>query len=424
MFTSRRGAGLLAMLITAATVTATSAATAADPSAFVAVGKADRAGLSAVNKSWSASTVDFNRDGRQDVWIGFHGRSGRLWKNRSGGVYRRVARRAWPRYNRKGRTIDRHDCAWADVNRDRRPDAYCSTGRFMHNVVKYRRDNELWLQRRRGGFHEVGTAWHVGDPCGRGRHVTFINANGDRWPDLFLGNHKPRRVKDPCNRPRNGLPNEKSKLFINVRGQRFRYAPGMWSYGAGPGTRCAETLDFDGDGWQDLVTCREPDQTSRLYRNRRGRGFVNITWRHKLRGRVNDVVVADLDQDGDPDLVTAGVKGFGYHPNEGGRFEPRVWIGRISSGHGRSVAVGDADGDGDRDVYGLVWRGHRSNPDDHVWLNQELSFTPISAPSAGGAADEVIAVDRWGTGRAGFLVLNGFGRALKGPVQLIRVIRG
>jgi hypothetical protein len=153
-----------------------SARAAAGPTA---VDRAATAGLREVNRLWEATPVDYDRDGDEDVWIGYHQWTGKLWSNNGSGIYVRVAASAWPRVNSEGKIPDRHDCAFADVDRDGRPDAYCSTGRDEDNFVKYGMDNELWLQRSPGQFTEVGTAWGVGDLCGRGRHVTFINANGE-----------------------------------------------------------------------------------------------------------------------------------------------------------------------------------------------------------------------------------------------------
>jgi hypothetical protein len=138
---------------------------------FVAVDRAGRAGLRAAEATtWSAAPVDYNRDGAEDVLINFHiGKVTRLMRNGGAGHFRRTARNAWPALNSDRRPIDRHNCAWADVDRNGRPDAYCSTGRTSINYVKHERDNELWLQNRQGRFREVGTRWGVGDVCGRGR---------------------------------------------------------------------------------------------------------------------------------------------------------------------------------------------------------------------------------------------------------------
>jgi hypothetical protein len=402
-------------------------------SPMVAVDVAASAGLrDAHTRTWSAAPGDFNRDGAEDVLINYHGLAdgkrvvgAKLWRNRGSGRYRWVARRAFPSETPRGGIIDRHNCDWADVDRNGRTDVYCSAGRTEQNVVKHRRDNELWLQGRGGRFREVGTAWRVGDPCGRGRVVRFLRANRDRYPDLFVGNDEPRRgVADVCNRSAQ-LPSERSKLFLNVGGNRFRRAPRFWNdRRAGQGARCAEVLDFNGDGWQDLFTCGHKGRPPRLYANRSGHRFVDVTPPSLLRWPLTNAVVTDLDGDQDPDLVTSAWVRFGYHLNNNGHFGPLRLIAPASGpGRGWSVAAGDADGDGDTDVYGMLERGVRHNPDDWIWLNQDLLFTPIRVPHAGGAADDVIALRPRRNGRTAFLVLNGRKRFRSGPVQLIRVIR-
>jgi hypothetical protein len=425
---SALAAGLLVSSVVAAVVTTTATtATSAETAAttLVAVNRVAEVGLAGRRtETYSATPVEYNRNGVQDVLIGYHGLGGKLWHNK-GGTYTRVARSAWPGSYGRGLHVDRHDCAWADVDRNGLPDAYCSTGRMRRNVVKTGRDNELWLQVRRGEFREVGTRWGVGDRCGRGRQVAFLNANGDRWPDLFLGNDVPRRdPDDPCAESANRLPNMRGKVFINVRGNRFRYAKARWNFGPGIGTRCAVPFDFDHDGWQDLLACRGPSETPRLYRNRSGRGFADVTARFPFNEAVSDAVVVDLDGDGDRDLVASSDDGFGYYPAEGDRFLGRVLIGTLTAGQGGSVAVGDADADGDMDVYGLAWSGVRGNPDDQIWINGAgATFSPIPVPPAGGAGDDVVALDPRGTGRAAFLVLNGYGAVTHGRIQYIQVVR-
>ena len=164
--------------------------------------------------------VDYDADGWQDVWVGLHQWGGRLFRNNGNGTYTRVALNAWPRINSQGGIVDRHDCAFADVDGNGLPDAYCSSGRNQNNYVKgAARDNELWLQTSVGNFTDVGTQWGVGDWCGRGRFAAFFDANGDGWPDLFLGNETPRNVSDPCDNAANGYPNEESKLFLKPAGR-------------------------------------------------------------------------------------------------------------------------------------------------------------------------------------------------------------
>lgn len=434
MFTQRLMKAGISATATLAVVLFPVAGTAMSPSAQLAEGHrvavdfAASAGIRAPStRTWAATPGDYNRDGAQDVLINYHGWGSKLWKNLGNGRYHRVASYAWPTENPRGEDLDRHNCDWADVDRNGRPDLYCSAGRRETNIVKRGRDNELWLQSRNGHFRDFGTAWHAGDICGRGRNVAFLHANGDRFPDLFVGNHTPRNVPDPCNSPR--LPNESSKIFINMHGNRFRYAPRYFSYGPGPGSRCAEVMDFNKDGRDDLFTCQDEQRTPRLFMNREGQRFVDVTPHHVFRWRLTDGDVADLDGDHDPDLVTSSYARFAYHLNENGHFGAQRLIARVD-GHdqGRSIALGDADGDGDIDVYGMVGRGLRHNPDDWIYLNDGLGprglhFTAIHVPHAGGAADDVTAVRPWRNGRTAFLVLNGRKRFVNGPIQLIRVVR-
>lgn len=434
MFTWRviaAGVATSTMVMLLAPVAGTAAtATSAPGRPMIAQDVAAAAGFrEAHTRTWSAAPGDFDRDGAQDVLINHHGYAdgerkvgAKLWRNRGGGGYRRVARYMFPSVNSHGRLIDRHDCDWADVDGNGRTDLYCSAGRTESNVVKHERDNELWLQNRYGRFREVGTAWRAGDPCGRGRVVTFLRANRDRYPDLFVGNDIPRNVPDPCDRS-SELPSETSKLFLNVRGNSFRRAPRYWNYGGGQGSRCAEVLDYNGDGWDDLFTCGREGSSPRLYANRSGRGFVDVTPASIRRWPLTNAVVADLDDDHDPDLVTSAFAGFAYHLNDHGQFGDRQVIAQAPApGSGWAVAVGDADGDGDSDVYGMVQRGLYHNPDDWIWLNDGLRFIPIPVPQAGGAADDVIALRPRSSDRTAFLVLNGRKRFRSGPIQLIRVI--
>jgi hypothetical protein len=396
------------------------------------VDRAKEAGLARRHITWGASEVDYNNDGRLDVWIGRHYVGGDLWRNTGRGGYVRVRTPAWPHHSTEGKAIDRHDCQWADVDRNGLADAYCSAGRFTANFVKTGRDNELWLQRPLGTFHDVGTEWGVGDICGRGRNVAFVNANGDRWPDLFLGNETPRDQPDPCNRHPGRYPNENSKIFINQHGTGFAYVRRFFDYGAGPGERCAELIDYDGDGWDDLLTCgtvggpaksgMPPSVPLQLFRNRQGAGFVD---RSDLVPTVvvEDAVPGDIDSDGDPDIIFATRTGFFYSLNTNGHLADPVTIGVPSSGVGRAVAVGDADRDSDLDVYGVIGHRFNPNPDDMLYLNDGLTFTPLEAPTTTGTADEVIAVHPGPSVKADFLVLNGFHHADPRPtVQLIDLI--
>ena len=390
--------------------------------------RALQAGVYVSTQTWATTPVDYDADGWEDVWVGLHQWGGRLFRNNGNGTYTRVALTAWPRVNSQNGIVDRHDCAFADVDGNGLPDAYCTSGRNQSNYVKgAARDNELWLQTSVGNFTDVGTQWGVGDWCGRGRFAVFFDANGDGRPDLFLGNETPRAVSDPCDNAANGYPNEESKLFLNTGGTGLVYAPTFYRFGAGPGQRCAVTLDYNRDGRTDLLACRLRTNTPRLYRNNGGTTFTEVGAAARLTSNVVDAVTGDLNKDGWTDLFFASGNGCSYRLNTNGVFGNAVTVKALPSGQARSVAAADADGDGDLDVYCMA-RADGSNPNDFVMLNNGTSWTSLTVPPATGDGDEVTALLPFGvTGPAQFLVLNGgnaseAGGSGGGPVQLIQTL--
>ena len=379
------------------------------------------AGLAESNESFSANPFDYDADGDEDVLVNYHDQGAKLWRN-DGGTFTWVARSAFPALNDTGTMIDRHDCTWADVDRDRLTDVYCSVGRGAGGALKTgdHPDNELWLQRADGSFVDRGTEWGVGDPYGRGRDVVFLDANGDRWPDLYVGNELPR----PGDAGGDALGS--SKLFLNDGGDSFVAAP-AFGLDHHHGGRCALAADLDGDEDEDLVMCGP--YGVRVYRSTAPAGFWNATEESGFPTHVSngiekshhyyrDADLADLDGDGDLDLV--GIRGerLTYRLNDGrGVFDRQKAVEHIAGG--REVATGDADGDGDVDIYALSTNDPDTdkNLDDALFLNDDLKFSGRVAPSATGRGDTVEALDYDTDGDADFLVLNG--QDVAGPVQLL-----
>lgn len=384
--------------------------------------RATAAGIFLAEHTWAASTVDYNLDGRQDLWIGFHEKGGgRLYRNNGDDTYTWVATSAWPHQNAQGGIFDRHDCQWADVDGNGLPDAYCSGGRNLDNYVKTaEKDNELWLQVSDGNFVDVGTEWGVGDPCGRGRYIAMIDVNGDGRKDIFLGNQAPRNdPTDPCMNPANALPNAESKVFINNAWRSFTYAPAWNVSQPNSGVLCAEPWDYNHDGRMDLLACNFHNHRPYLYRNT-GTGFVE-------RGAVvglppmSDANLADLNADGLLDLVFSDDQGFAYMLGTTSGVGPVVRIYSAPSGIlPASVAVGDINNDGRPDIYGLNTSATSSvNPDDFVFINNGLpNFTVLTVPAAAGRGDAVAAVRPNAASGSQFVVLNGK-LSSTGPVQLI-----
>ncbi len=124
-------------------------------------------------------------------------------------------------------------------------------------------------------------------------------------------------------------------------------------------------FDYDSDGWIDIYlvngaalrgTVAEPPPTNRLYRNNGDWTFTDVTEQAGVgdTGYGMGVVVADFDEDGDPDLFLSNYGVNRLYINQGdGRFceaaEAIGVVGLFRFGAGNTFF--DMDGDGDLDLY-------------------------------------------------------------------------
>ena len=291
--------------------------------------------------------------------------------------------------------VDRHHCMWGEADGDGSPDLYCAVGA---QSGRGRGPNQL-VMRTESGWVERARQFGIANTLGRGRAVNWVDFDGDRDLDLFVGNGK-----------RKGYPN---KLFRNDRGS-FR------SVDAGLAqelrTLTSSWADWDADGDLDLLVTRGNLTGFRgarpvAYENRNGR-FV----RHGLRGvtqqRWTSVAWADVDDDGLIDLALVRSKRVRVLRNLGGRFTT-LYSRRLA--RGRSVVWMDWDNDTDLDLF--VVQGATGGPDtesnaaDLLLVNigdhfKAVRKAPLRGPRKGnGEAAVVSDFDR--DGRVDLFVTNG-----------------
>ena len=164
--------------------------------------------------------------------------------------------------------------------------------------------------------------------------------------------------------------------------------------------------DLDGDGDQDVLSASRGDQTIRWYENSAG-VFLPGSEQIVSEGQtgIRSVVAADVDGDGDLDVVGGLASGLGELSGEVAWFENRLneplalvpWIRHFVRKRAsvRSVHAADMDGDGDMDLLSA------SHNDDTVALfrndgNENFSFELITDSMDG--ARSVVAADMDGDG--------------------------
>ena len=100
-------------------------------------------------------------------------------------------------------------------------------------------------------------------------------------------------------------------------------------------------LDFDNDGWLDVIAF---GNGARVWRNIGQRGFEDVTSATGLDklSAVASIVAADFDQDGDTDLVTCSANGLQFWRNDGGNANNQLklrLVGNRSNASGLGVRV-------------------------------------------------------------------------------------
>jgi hypothetical protein len=373
------------------------AATAAGQPKGVEVSR--QVGLFDVSHTWEAEAGNYDDDRWKDVLIVPHYEGpARLYRNKRG---------KFTQVNTGDGTFpknDRHDCTWGDVQRDGRRDIFCTIGGERGKGL---RPKELWIQQNDGTFVDRAAQYGVEDNRGRGRDTTFVDANGDKFPDLYVGNKFPRT----------DTKRSTNKLFINDDGDRFR--PGRdFGINRQVGGRSVQAIDYNGDRKEDLLVCGEKHIF--LYRNVRNNRYDNVSGSAGVSTPCEYAVMAKVNGDAKPDLIWITSRRLTVVLQKRGRFRQRPSFHRKIRG-GTEVETGFVNGDQRPDLY-VVQRGPTDKDfPDLTLLNKRQGddFESIKIPQTRrGKGDHVEPIDHDRNGRTDFIVMNGFHKA-QGPIRLL-----
>jgi hypothetical protein len=348
-----------------------------------------RLGLPSSTRSWDIAVGRLNPDRVPDLVISYHGRL-EFFRTTRSGIQRIFTRTPG----------DAHGCAIADVNRDGLGDVYCTRGAHRGTIEKA---NRLWIQTSPGIFRDRAGRYGVEDPLGRGRRTTFVAINQDGFPDLFVGNASMR--KDGRRSP--------NRTFVNVAGRSFdEVFVGLTDE---RDARCAQAIDQNRDGRQDLLVC---GRRLLLYRNGPN-GFTEVARRLGVGSRgLKHARLTELNGDRRPDLIVVREHGLSVRRGTRRGFGKVTYSRRLQKG--RRVAVGDIDGRRGPDLLVVQSCSDGRNIADVLLLHRRTmwGFRRVAMPQAqAGCGDVAAALDLNANRRDEFVVLNG--RPDPGPVQVL-----
>jgi hypothetical protein len=220
--------------------------------------------------------------------------------------------------------------------------------------------NALYRNRHDGTFEDVSERSGIGKSVGKGMSVAFADYDGDGFMDAFVTNDA---VPDFLFQNRGDGTFEEVALLAGVA---------VPANGRPVSSMGADFRDYDNDGRPDIVLTALTGETFPLFKNEKGM-FRDASYESGLgAGTVRlsgwGVALADLDNDGFKDLVTANshandrieaFEGTTYRQanavfrNVRGRFEnvsaqagPDFGVARAH----RGVGIADFDGDGRLDL--------------------------------------------------------------------------
>ena len=234
---------------------------------------------------------------------------------------------------------DRHGCDTDDVDLDGRLDLFCTIG---VNKGTSNTPQELVL----GAAYEDGEwsarDYGVLDGFGRGRNATFLNLGGDPYPDLYVMNEPSR----------SDAMSSSNRLYQNTDGAKFVMAP-EWGIDHSMGGNCGTNADLDGDGDDDLLVCASESFGGLAYGARvfinDGVRFVDQT---SALGIVpsgdDDIAAADFNEDGRLDLALLSWTRLRIYLATGDGF---VRAFETPTPGAIAMAIGDVDADDAPDVY-------------------------------------------------------------------------
>jgi tetratricopeptide (TPR) repeat protein len=254
------------------------------------------AGLSTPTQTQTAVWADIDNDGFLDLFVGNESGPSHLFRNKGDGTFEDISHAAG---------IDRSAYTKAVVAAD-----YDNDGYVDFYVSNLNGDNFLYHNNHNGTFTDVALQAGVQKPW-QSFAAWFFDYDNDGWPDLFVTSYYVS--VDESIRSYLGLtPNaETMKLYKNMGDGRFHDVTAEVGLDRVFMAMGSNFGDIDNDGYLDIyLGTGNPSYASMLpnvlLHNKEGKFFTDVTASsgtgelHKGHG----VAFADIDNDGDEDLLT------------------------------------------------------------------------------------------------------------------------
>jgi hypothetical protein len=235
-----------------------------------------------VSGAWGSSTVDYDNDGKLDIFVSNYNQNNFLYKGNGDGTFTKIT---------TGNIVtdgqSSFGCVWCDYDNDGDKDLFVANGNFSSGQANF-----LYNNNGNGTFTKVTTGSIVTD---------VFNSTGGSWGDYDNDGDFDLFVTNYSGANNNLYQNNGNGTFTKITTGAIVNDGGN-SVGSTWG-------DYDNDGDLDLFVSNDNNENEFLYQNNNDGTFTKITAGDIVNsgGRSNGSVWGDYDNDGDIDLyVTNG----------------------------------------------------------------------------------------------------------------------
>jgi hypothetical protein len=281
----------------------------------------EKAGVPGGFFGMGAAAADYDNDGWQDLLVTGFGKV-ILYRNNGDGTFTDVTEKAglgaanlvsywttsaaWFDYNNDG-LLDLFLCAYLDFGM-KPPFASCGDNRIGRNYYCVPRVfkpvvSMLFRNNGDGTFSYAGAGSAIEKALGKALGVVATDINNDGWMDLFVANDTVQNFLFVNRGPGKDGTWEWDEIALSAEvayGENGQARSGMG----------ADSGDFDGDGWMDLVVSNIDQEMYALYRNNHDETFADLAHRHGVAQATRTMSgwglkFFDFDNDGLVDLFLA-----------------------------------------------------------------------------------------------------------------------
>jgi len=318
-----------------------------------------------------AAVIDFNKDGREDLFLAGGAGKNQLLENMGDGSFKNVSLEAGlavlDDYVSQGAAV-------ADVNKDGWPDLFLTTITYVSGNTFGEAPNILLINDKDGTFSDQSLAFGIVEGT-FSSGASFGDVNRDGYPDIYVSNYFENfeGSLDEFEGPQvNGNTGPaRDLLYLNIEGRRFVESGEAYGITEKGLTFQGLWTDFDNDNDLDILVANDfgnRETPNLLYRNEYpARTFTEIGAYRNFDYGINGMGLGacDINHDGWMDYLVSNIQVSPFFINQGADdpfLEQSVLRGSgfqtvATDAGNRVVPVSwgvnffDVDHDGDSDLY-------------------------------------------------------------------------